>query len=182
MQNDATQVTTLKLINLGNRYNYGIHLLEPITFNKWYSVDFNPEALYDVYTGTDLNNSSFDLKIRVIQHFKLPWSMRAELTAFYEAPTTFGIYRYQHDFFAYAGINKSVLNKKGTITLQVDNMFQSDKDVYYSHYQNLNFSGTQVNIFRTVSLNFSYAFGSSTIKAARRNTSADEEQGRVSSL
>ena len=182
MQNDATQVSTLRTINLGNRYSYGLHFTDPFTFTKWYSLDFNLETLYDVYTGTDFNYTSFDVLNKVTQHFKFPWSMRADFTAVYETPTTYGIYRYKHNFYGYAGINKSILNKKGSISLQVDNLFQSDKNVYYTRYKNLDFNGTQVNIFRSVFVNFSYAFGSQTIKAARRNTSADEEQGRINPL
>ncbi|MEO6520908.1 MAG: TonB dependent receptor [Mucilaginibacter sp.] len=181
MQNDQTQITTLKKINLGNRYNYDLVFIAPITFTKWYAADFNLDMLYQRFTATNgtLDNGSTDITLKVAQHFKLPLSMKADITAQYETPTTYGIFRYKSNFFAFGAISKSVLKNKGAIQLQVDNIFQSDKNVYTSHYQNLNISGTQVNIFRSVQLSFTYIFGSQTIKAARKSTGADEEQGRV---
>jgi len=181
IQDDKTQITTLKKINLGNRYNYDLVFTAPITFTKWYSADFNLDLLYQRFTGMNgaLDNGSADITLKIIQHFKLPFSMKADLIAQYETPTTYGIFRYKSNFFAFGSISKSVLKNKGTIQFMVDNIFQSDKNVYTSHYQNLNISGTQVNIFRAFQLNFIYVLGSQTVKAARKSTGADEEQIRV---
>jgi iron complex outermembrane receptor protein len=181
MQNDQTQITTLKKINLGNRYNYDLVFIAPVTFTKWYAADFNLDLLYQRFTAMNgtLDDGSADITFKVSQHFKLPFSLKADLIAQYETPTTYGVFRYKSNFFAYGGISKSVLKNQGTIQFLVDNIFQSDKNVYTSHYQNLNISGTQVNIFRAFQLSFTYAFGSQTIKAARKSTGADEEQGRV---
>jgi len=59
-------------------------------------------------------------------------------------------------------------------------MFNSDKNVQTSHYQNLNLSATQINTYRTITLSFTYALGSKTIKAApKKDTGAEDEQSRA---
>jgi iron complex outermembrane receptor protein len=184
MQNDQTKVITLKKINLGDRYNYGIIFNDPVTFTDWYNVDFNLSLLYQRFTGSssggNLDSASPDVLINVLQHIKLPLNFKAEVSAQYESPTTYGILRYQQNTVLGAGISKSIFHKQGTINFTVDDIFNSDKGIYYSNYQNLSVRGNQKNNFRLFQLNFTYSFGSQLIKATRRrNTGAEEEQGRA---
>lgn len=105
--------------------------------------------------------------------------MRADLGAYYETPTTFGIYRYQEEYYAYGSISKTIL-KKGSLHLNVDGMFNTDKAILTSRYQNLNLNSTQIDKFRTITLSFFYPLGSQTIKASRKKDSeTDEEQNRI---
>lgn len=182
-QSDTTQISRLTKINLGNRYNYTLNFLAPLTLSKWYGVDISLDLKYQRFTATstmgDLNNGSPDITIRVTQHFKLPWHMRADLGAYYETPTTFGIYRYQEEYYAYGSISKTIL-KKGSLHLNVDGMFNTDKAILTSRYQNLNLNSTQIDKFRTITLSFFYPLGSQTIKASRKKDSeTDEEQNRI---
>ncbi|RKR85002.1 outer membrane receptor protein involved in Fe transport [Mucilaginibacter gracilis] len=184
MQGNTTQVSILKKINLGNRYNYGIHFLAPVNFTKWYHVDFDVNMLYQQYTGTsvlgDLNSSSPDVTFKIFQHFKLPFGTQLDFNGYYEAPTTYGIYQYKAEYYVYGGITKSVLKKQGSVHLQVDGIFNWDKNIYTSHYQNLNLSGTQIDKFRAITLSFTYALGKKTVTAARKKSNeAAEEQGRM---
>jgi iron complex outermembrane receptor protein len=184
MQDNQTKIITLSKVNLGNRYNYGIQFIEPVTFCSWYNVDFNLNLLYERFTNVssagDLDSGSPDITFKLQQHFKLPLNLKAELFGLYETPTTFGIFRYKQNYYFNAGVSKSILNGQGSIQLLADDIFNSDKIIYTSHYQNLNISGNQKNSFRTIQLGFSYAFGSKTIKAVRRrDTGAEDEQGRA---
>ena len=184
IESDNTQISTLRKINLGNRYNYTLNFLAPLTISKWYGVDLNLDFKYQQFTGSsasgDLNSGSPDATFLITQHFKLPLNIQADLTGFYEVPTTWGIYRFKAQYYAYGSLSKSVLKKKGSIYLKVDDTFNSNKNVFTSHYQNLNLSAIQINNCRTITLSFSYALGKQTIKAAtRKTTDAEEEQNRM---
>ena len=187
IQNDQTKVITLKKINLGNRYNYGIIFTDPVSFTNWYNVDFNLSLLYQRFTGSslggNLDSASPDVLLNVLQHIKLPYNFKAEVSAQYESPTTYGILRYQQNMLLNAGISKSILNKRINIGFTVDDIFNSNKEIFYSNYQNLNIRGNQKIAFRLFQFNFSYAFGSQSVKATRkRSTGAEEEQGRAAGM
>jgi iron complex outermembrane receptor protein len=180
VQSTQNQVTKLTRKNLGNRYNYGLHVIAPVAITKWYSADVDVNALYQKFTGNDLNNGSTDVMVKIVQHFQLPFKLTADVGGYYETPVTFGIYTYKAQYYAWSGLTKSVLKKQGNIHLQFDGMFNSDKNVQTSHYQNLNLSATQINTYRTITLSFTYALGSKTIKAApKKDTGAEDEQSRA---
>lgn len=183
-QNNNSQIVTLSKMNLGDRYNYGIHLMTPIAFNNYYSVDFDLSMLYQHFSnlssGGSLDSGSPDVTLKTTHYLKLPLNFRLELFGLYETATTFGIFRYKPNYYFNAGLSKGLFKKQATVSLRVDDVFNTDKNIYTSYYQNLNIGGNQKNSFRLVQLSFSFVFGSRSVKPVRRRSTGDEdEQGRA---
>jgi hypothetical protein len=181
-QAPQSQVSILQRVNLGNRYNYDLHLIAPVVFTNWYSTEFDVDLRYQDFTSPQAgyNNGSQDITIQATQQIKLPLGLKAEVFASYETPTVFGVFSYRSNYDVDAGLSRGMFNKRANITLKVDDIFNSDKEVYSSNYLGQNINGELVSRFRTISLNFSYALGSQAIKAARaRRIGADEEQSRA---
>jgi iron complex outermembrane receptor protein len=172
-------------VNLGNRYIYGVQFNVPADITKWWSANLNIDASYQQYTYAPVNAPSLniggqDVLINLTQDFVLPAGLKAQIISTYETPTTFGYSRYKSAYDINVGLSKSVLNKLGTLQLQVNDVFNSEKDRYTSDYQNLNITGYLRTGFRVYQVNFTYLLGNKSIKAARRRlTGFEPEQGRV---
>lgn len=112
--------------------------------------------------------------------FAKTWT--GELTGFYYAPTLMmGVMRTKGMWSTDAGIQKKVWNGKATIKASVSDIFRSLR-----YRATTDFSGQRTTNdirfeSRMFKLNFTYRFGSSTVKAARqRSTGADDENKRAS--
>lgn len=79
-----------------------------------------------------------------------------------------------------AGISKQVLKNKGSIRLNVRDIFATSVFKGYSKYSNIDISFRNVHDNRAVSLTFSYRFNKGKLNAGSRRTSgASDEQNRV---
>lgn len=109
----------------------------------------------------------------------LPWNIDFQATGQYNAPRKTAQSRIKGEFFADLSLSKEVLNKKGTLSLNVRDLLNSRR--MRSNTQTLNVhSNTEMQFRpREIVLSFSYRFGSvnndkkRTNKSQRNNASPD---------
>ncbi len=78
------------------------------------------------------------------------------------------------------GIQKSVLNKKGTIRINASDILYTQNPMATIKYGDIDITVKNRNDTRVVRFNFTYRFGNTAVKGARnRNTGLDDEKGRV---
>ena len=78
------------------------------------------------------------------------------------------------------GVQKQVLNKRGTIRFNVRDIFWQQQFRGTVRYQNLDVVIRQRNESRVANLSFTYRFGNSKVQAARqRQTGLEDEKNRV---
>jgi len=179
IQNDTTKIVVTKKVNLGNRYVYGIQLGDQAEFTNWWKASFNLDASYQRFTGVSLNSGSQDIDLKIQQSFTLIKSLKAELNAEYETPTTYGIFQYKSLYTFDAGLSQNI-NKQAVVTLNVNDIFNTNRNRFSSTYQNLDITANDKTTFRVIQLSFSYKFGSKTVKSERvRKTGSESEEGRL---
>jgi outer membrane receptor protein involved in Fe transport len=77
-------------------------------------------------------------------------------------------------------IQRSFWNKKGRLTLNISDIFYSERSRGLINYEAINVKFRQLEESRNIRLAFRYSFGNQKLKAARsRNTAADAEENRV---
>jgi hypothetical protein len=77
-------------------------------------------------------------------------------------------------------IQKTILEKKGRITLNFNDILFSQKQTGRLIYQDINVAFRQWSETRNVRLSFTYSFGNQKLQASRsRSTGSDAEQNRV---
>jgi hypothetical protein len=77
-------------------------------------------------------------------------------------------------------IQKSFWNKKGRLTLNVSDIFYSEKSSGFIKYQAIDVKFRQFEESRNIRLAFRYSFGNQKLKATRsRNSASDAEENRV---
>jgi len=80
-----------------------------------------------------------------------------------------------------AGFSKQILKNKGSIRLNVRDIFAGNVAKGYSKYGNVDAKFTNVNDSRAVTMSFTYRFNKGKLKAGsnRKNNGASDEQQRV---
>jgi len=106
--------------------------------------------------------------------------LKAEVSAMYMSPMTFGGLAFQSRFSTSFGVSKSVLKDAGTLTLNVTDPFNTQQSRYQVLANGINSVHVDKAESRFVKLNFSYKFGNKNVKASqRRSTGIEAERTRM---
>lgn len=99
----------------------------------------------------------------------------------YNSPNVFGIIKSTKPQYAVnLGLQKSVLDKKGKIKLNVNDIFLTSFFNGAIDYENIDLDITNRWASRTVNLSFTYNFGNQEVKANRnRKTAAEDLKNRA---
>lgn len=166
-----------KTINLSANSNF-----QPA---KWWSVNLYAEVYKNTYQGAFytgyLNQSQYTFSGNGNNQFTLSKTWSAELSGFYDNGGTYGQFVILPKGMLNAAIQKKILNNKGSIKLNVRDIFHTFRP-----------SGTITNIVganatfhnfldtRVATLAFTYSFGKLTNTPQKRDTGgAESEQGRA---
>ncbi len=153
-----------------------------------YSAYFNLNSYYSHYTANFGVGRTVDLDVVAANlymqnTFKLGKGYTAELSAWGSTPSIWeGTLKTNSMGFVDIGLQKQVLQGKGTIKLAMSDVF---KTMQWS--SNSTFAGQYLKAAghwesQQFKINFSYRFGKNTVKAARqRKTGAEDESKRVKS-
>ncbi|HVI49366.1 MAG TPA: TonB-dependent receptor [Chitinophaga sp.] len=184
-QDDSTKASISTMTNFTRAYVYSLQLTLPFEITKWWNSDNNINTSYIDYSFINNQNTvqytnSFVYNINTTNTFTLPKDIKLEATAYYASPFIYGIFKGYQQYNLNLGIQKTFLDKKATVKLNVNNILRNES--YHGSVINGNMNMTIFNTwqFRTVNLYISYKFGSSSIKAAReRKTGTSDELKRA---
>jgi iron complex outermembrane receptor protein len=183
-QNDATKVNLTTTRNLGDVKDIGVQINTPYTFTSWWSGELDLNAGYYRYTtypeNGDLDKGTGDLIINSTQNITLSKSLALEITGFYETANQYGIRRFSQNYYLNAGLSTPVFGKRGKLSLNVADIFNTNRDRAYTQYQNIDLRITGKPETRIARLSLSYRFGKTTVKAATKHQTGTElEQDRM---
>ena len=120
---------------------------------------------------------------QVQQQFKFKKGWAAEVSGFYRSKGLEGVIYIKPMAQVNAGVSKQILKDKGSIRLNVRDIFAGGVFKGYSKYGTVDANFTNVNDSRAVSLTFTYRFNKGKLKASssKRSSGASDEQDRVKS-
>lgn len=181
-QNDTTKVYTITKQNLKSACTYGVTFNIPVELTNWWSLNADVDLSYQRYQdySGNLNKGTTDAIVKVNQQIILPQDFAITLSGQYEVPTDFSIIHYNASRYLGGGISKLLFNNAATLTLTVEDIFNSRRDSYSSNYTNLNLTGYDKRETRIARLGFIYRFGKNNVTAARKHvTGNSDEQKRI---
>jgi hypothetical protein len=170
--------------NMAERTTYSLGFSLPIPMANWWSsnndIYLNRTELIGKVENAALSPSNNQFYISSNHIFTLPKDYRFELGGNYFSGGLESAFIFGAGGSLNLGVQKMVLNKRGVIRLNAqDILFTSNPDVYIK-YGDLDILVQPRQDSRVVRLNFSYRFGSMSIKGARvRATGLDPEKSRV---
>ncbi len=177
------RVTILTEGNLANMKNLNLSLTAQLKPTKWWSATINLTGTYQKVRGvgmnTDFNSEMISGNGNINNQFKFSKGWSAELSGFYNAKSRdaqFTIYGFGQ---VAAGIGKQILKGKGTIRLNVRDIFFTQQIQGDIRYQNVRERFNQSRDTRVATISFNWRFGKQLGESGRKKSGASEEQNRV---
>ena len=187
-----TRATFITQENISDQKNYTLSINAPTPIAKWWDgfisltgirshfrADFStPET-----PGFIVDQSFNTFNAYAEQNFKLPMGFGLQLSGWYNSPAFWGTLRTRPQGAMDVGLQKKVLKDKGELRLRVGDILGTAGWAG----ENLFTPGLYMLAegrweSQTVTLNFSYRFGSNEVKGARqRKTGLEDEKNRVKS-
>jgi len=181
-QNKIVMVTR----NLGTQSNWSLSLTQVIGMTKWWDATFNGLLYYiqngiafDQYRNLNLKQLAYRMSLQ--QSFKLPFELTGEVISTFNSRRLTGANNFtlatsQVDL----GLQRLLLNKKGTLRLAVNDIYNGNQSRYTQNFPGYTSTNYGYYESRQVRLNFTYRFTGGSVKAPRNRASAlDAEGGRI---
>lgn len=180
----AENITYVTPENLGTQDNVNLNVSFPVPLAKWWTMQNNVTVYYQHY-NTFYSGQPFDVKFTAVNvyasnNFTITKLWSAELSGWFNTAAQYGFYRAQPMGAFSLGVQKKMMDSKGSLKLNVNDPFWLNQFNGVANVQDINFRVRSRWESRRVSLTFTYRFGNQNVKGARaRNSATSAEQGRV---
>jgi iron complex outermembrane receptor protein len=176
----ADNVTVQIPINLKSLDYFGITASAPIRISKSWNMINNANLYYNKFNGslgsTNLNKGKPAFDYRVNNTFTLGKGWTTELNGNFSSGGQYGFMVSDPQWGIAAGVQKTVFKNKGTIRFNVTDIFWTNLPKAVITYNNYIEKWHASRETRVANLSFTYRFGKNTVQAARRRTTASEEE------
>ncbi len=162
--------------------NFYLTVSAPIEINKNWTVNTNLNLFYNQFNTQFLNEvyevGKFSGIGTITQTITLPWDLTGEITAVYNAPNMSGLFKTEALGSVNAGLQKKIFDKKGSLRLNVTDIFLTNRLWNSVVYPGLNAQFINHAETRVIRVNFTYNIGK-TGDAMRKRNGQDEERKRI---
>jgi hypothetical protein len=172
--------------NLDSQNYLSLTVSAPIPLKKWWNLQTNFSATYNQYK-TFYRNAQYDVNqfsynVFANNTFTLSNNWSVELSGWYNSRAIYGLLLAKPMGMVNLGLQKSVMAKKATIRLNIQDLFWTNKFRASTEFEDISLKVRSLWPSRQVRLTFTYRFGNQHVKSARqRNTGSDDIQKRVNS-
>lgn len=178
-----SNITVQIPVNLQSSDYIGLTATTSIRVSKWWNMVNNLNVFYNHFNGNlggvQLSNGAPAANIRTNHIFTFKKGWQAELNANYNAGGRYGYMVMKSQWGLATGLQKTVMKGKGTVRLNVSDIFWTNRPratVTYEGSYIENWHAYRES--RVANLSFTYRFGNNKVQAARRRTTASEEETR----
>lgn len=159
----------------------GVVSITELEIAKWLYFNANVQAFQ---TRSVANDGSYDQKAFMGQtngslSFLMPKSWKLDIGAQASSAISWGYAHPKPWWISYAGIQKTLWDSKGTIALNINDIFRSYKNDVDMIAGGNNYQIIQRPHQQSVTLSFTYRFGNSTNNLKKRNVGTIDESSRV---
>ncbi len=173
-------VTVQIPVNLRSQDYYGLTVSAPFRISSWWNMINNGNVFYNHFNGTlggtTLNNGKPAFDIRTNNSFTLGKGWVSEFNVNMNSGGQYGFMVLDPQWGVALGIQKTMMNKKGTLRLNVTDIFWTNLPKAVITYNNYIEKWRAYRETRVANLTFTYRFGKNTVQAARRRATASEEE------
>lgn len=179
------EITILTQGNFGRVQNVGLSVSAQLNPFKWWSATLSPTFNYrrveGFFAGESVTTEAPNAQVNVNNQFRFNKGWGAELSGFYNSRGVDGQFTIESFGQVSVGVSKQVLNNKGSVKLNIRDMFFTQVINGGIRYGNVREQFVQSRDTRVVNIGFTYRFGKVLKESGgRRNGgSASEELQRV---
>ncbi len=176
--------TIVRQGNIGKRQNAGISVSAQVPVQKWWTAilysNYNYSKFEGHLYGESINVEAGNLMININNQFKFNKGWSAELSGWYRTKGVEGQLVIDPMGAASAGVSKQVIKSKGTVKLNVRDMFYTQVAQGDIKFQSTEAWFRNSRDSRVVNLSFVYRFGKPIQGPSKRKTGgASDELNRV---
>lgn len=182
-QIDSTSTSFVKRSNIAKQNSLSFSVSANIPVTKWWRANLYTNVYRNRFTGI-VNNGPIDVtgttataNVQNSFTFKNGWG--GEVSGWYRTRSIEGTMVANPMGAMNLGISKQVMKKKGTLRLNVRDVFLTQRFSGYSKYQNVDVTIKNTRDSRVINLGFTYRFGKQTSTPQRKKGGAGDEQNRV---
>ena len=184
-QRTATNETYVKQANIATLDQFGIAVSGQIPITKWMSLNVYANLYSNRFRGL-VNNGYIDISSPTFMFngsssFKLGKGWNAEVSGFYRTKGLEGVLFINPLGQISTGVSKSVLKNKGSIRLNVRDIFWLQKPSGYAKYDDIDISFKSKEDIRVANISFTYRFSKGKVGNTQRKRSSVDEADRVKS-
>lgn len=181
-----TNLVYFRSKNLDRFHTWSATASFPLNPTKWWQIQNNLVGSYQQiltnYEGVDLDIRRWIAQVNTVHTFLLPLDMSAELSAFYNSPTQFGIAQFGGTGTVSTALQKSFSEGRSKLSLSIHDIFWTNRFIVKSNSAELNDHQRWDLLFepRVVRISCSHNFGSQKVKGkGGRSTGSEEERKRM---
>jgi len=176
-------ISTYGNLRSANVFSGNVMAVKSFFRGKWISVN-TVGGFYAKYEagsyGTDEVNARITGYVSSNNTTMLPGKIKAECTLYYFSPIAMGVYRQRSQFSAGLGLSKSLLKSKGSLALNVTDLFNSQRTRNDVSSQEVNIRYDNKAESRYLNLVFTYKFGNNRVRGSKsRTTGIEDEKNRM---
>lgn len=176
----ASGIAIIRFENYAGATNTGFELVARNEFFKWWNITSNLNLFKSVINASniesDLHNEGFSWSAKMSSNFNFPASFQVQLSGNYRAPAPVAIGTMHAVYGLDFGVKKDVFKGKGSINLNVSDIFDTKQfgiDIVQPGYRH---SFTRKRETRVGTLNFTYKFGKAESRQKQRGKGEGENQ------
>ncbi len=184
-QNEEKSETYVKQSNIAKQRQFGISLNANKQITKWWTSNIYVNVFNNKFNGI-VNNAPVSITATTLvfngsQQFKFAKTWNGEVSGFYRSGSIEGVIQTKPIGMVSAGLGKQILKGKGTVRLNVRDVFFIQQFRGVIKYGNIDAKIFQRNESRVANVNFTYRFAKGKMNGTpkRRASSTSDEQNRV---
>ncbi|MEZ0609451.1 TonB-dependent receptor domain-containing protein [Fibrella sp. WM1] len=179
-ETDSTVISTS--VNLDRQDYFALTLTAPVQPTKWWQI-YNNVVVYHArfignLAGTSLDKGQPAFNVSSNHSFTFGKGWSGELNGTFQSGEQYGFLRVRPNGQVTVGLQKSFLERKGTLRLNATDIFFNQTVRATSTYDNYVEQFYQRRDSRAVTLSFSYRFGNDKVAPTRRRTGGAEDEKR----
>ncbi|SCC17370.1 Outer membrane receptor proteins, mostly Fe transport [Chitinophaga costaii] len=186
MSNDTvTKVAYDTQINYDNSDGWDLAVTIPVDITKWWNSSNNANVnhtnyrlKYDPVNHQLLNfsNTNFNYGFNSNNTFTVSKAVKLELSGYYYSKFAEGLWKGKAQYSVNIGAQYVFLDKKATLKLNVQDIFNTQQFIGGTHTPQLNIDIRNSWDSRSASLSFTYRFGKTDVKPIREHRSDEENR------
>lgn len=182
-QRTATNETFVKQANIATLDQFGIAVAAQVPIAKWWNMNLYTNIYNNRFRGL-VNNTFVDLSSATLtfsgsSSFKLGKGWNAEISGFYRSKGLEGVLFINPMGMVSSGVSKSVLKNKGTLRLNIRDIFYIQQASGYAKYDDIDISFINIRDSRVANISFTYRFSKGKIGNTQRKRNSVDEASRV---
>lgn len=184
IQDGDNQIVLVQPLNIDLLESYAFTASLPVKISKWWQSNWNLNASYNQFdglvNGSQLNRSTPVVTLTSNHSFDLGNEFRVQLNTFNLFPHYASITRIEEISSVSVGVQKTVMDGKGTIRLNANDIFFNQYPVGVTDFAGIDDSFRSYRDSRYVTLSYTWRFGKQSVRPAnRRNSGIQNELNRA---